>query len=55
MKQNFVSVIFLQPTNTPDIYIQPEHYYNFLQNKFSSGELNKSFINILLGGQNAAT
>ena len=50
MKQKFVSIQTLQLTLLPDIHICKAHYYFFIPNKFSTGELNKSFFNIFLGG-----
>jgi hypothetical protein len=52
MKQKFVSIKTLQLTHLPDIHICKAHEYNFIQNKFSSGESTKSFNNNFLGGKN---
>ena len=52
MKQKFVSIQTLQLTHVPDIQICKAHYYNFIQNNFSSGEINKSFTNNFIGGWN---
>jgi hypothetical protein len=52
MKQKFVSIKTLQLKHLPDILICKAHEYNYIQDKFSSGELNKFIINNFFGGKN---
>ena len=49
MKKQFVSVFALQSQITSDRLIYIEPYYNFFQNKFSSGELNNFSLNEIIG------
>jgi len=52
MKQKIVSIQTLQLTHLPDIHICKAHYNFFIPNKFSLGEINKSFINNFKGDNN---